>query len=86
MQIKFKFKEFEIFPWKKRCIRLRWDLSLSLSIASRLQSKDLGSNPSTVEILFQKIGNYKVVKILFPEKMIRDVLESHHFVKFGRKQ
>ena len=25
----------------------------------------------------------KVVNILFPEKMIRDLLESHHLVKFG---
>ena len=26
------------------------------------------------------------MKILFPEKMIRDLLESHHFVKFGMKR
>ena len=36
--------------------------------------------------LFPKIGNGKVVKILFPEKIIRDLLESHHFLKFGMKQ
>ena len=23
------------------------------------------------------------MKIIFPEKMIRDLLKSHHFVKFG---
>ena len=33
--------------------------------------------------LFPKIGNGKFVKILLPEKVIRDLLESHHFVKFG---
>ena len=26
------------------------------------------------------------MKILFPEKMIRDSLESHYFVKFGMKR
>ena len=31
--------------------------------------------------LFPGMGNSKVVKILFPEKMIRDLLESHHSVK-----
>ena len=30
--------------------------------------------------------NGKVVKILFPEKMIRDLLESRNFVKFGMKR
>ena len=36
--------------------------------------------------LFPKIGNGKVMKILFPEKMIRHLLESHYFVKFGIKR
>ena len=36
--------------------------------------------------VFPKIGNGRVMKILFPEKMIRDSLESHHFVKFGMKR
>ena len=36
--------------------------------------------------LFLKIGNDKVVKILFPVKMFRDLSESHHFLKFGMKQ
>ena len=36
--------------------------------------------------LFLKIWNGKVVKILIPEKMIRDLLESHHFVKFGMER
>ena len=36
---------------------------------------------------FPKIGNDKViVKFLFPEKIIRDLLESHHFLKFGMKR
>ena len=30
--------------------------------------------------------NGKVVKILFTEKIIRDLLESHYFVKCGMKQ
>ena len=41
---------------------------------------------SAIKEFIPKIGNGKVVKILFPEKMIRDLLESHHFVKFGMKQ
>ena len=36
--------------------------------------------------LFLKIENCKVVKILFPEKLTSDLLESHHFVKFGMKR
>ena len=36
--------------------------------------------------LFPKIRNGNVVKIFFPEKMIRDLLESHNFVKFGMKR
>ena len=35
--------------------------------------------------LFPKIGNGEL-KILFSGKMIRDLLESHHFVKFGVKR
>ena len=35
--------------------------------------------------LFPKSENGKVVKIHFAEKMIRDLLESHHFLKFGMK-
>ena len=31
-----KYKEFEIFLWKKRRFRLRWDSSPGLSIAGRL--------------------------------------------------
>ena len=30
--------------------------------------------------------NGKVMKILFPEKMIRDLLESHNFFKYGIKR
>ena len=37
-------------------------------------------------VSFQKIGNGKVVKILIPEKMIRDLLELHNFVKFSMKE
>ena len=36
--------------------------------------------------LFPKIGIGKVVKVLFPEKMICYLLESHNFVKFGMKR
>ena len=32
----YNFKEFEIFLWKKRRFRLRWDWSSGLSIAGRL--------------------------------------------------
>ena len=35
---------------------------------------------------FLKIGNGKVIEILFPEKMIRELLESHQFVKFRMKR
>ena len=35
--------------------------------------------------LFTKIRSGKVVKILFPEKMIRDLLESHNFLIFGNE-
>ena len=34
--------------------------------------------------LFSKIGNCQVVEDLFPEKMIRDLLDSHHFKNFAR--
>ena len=30
-----------------------------------------------------KIGNGHVVENLFPKKIKRDLLESHHFLKFG---
>ena len=36
--------------------------------------------------LFPKIGKGKVAKILFPEKIIRDLPESYNFVKFGMKR
>ena len=33
-----------------------------------------------------KIGNSHVVESLFPKKMKRDLLESHHFQKFVSKR
>ena len=33
-----------------------------------------------------KIENVKIVKIIFPENMIRDLLELYNFVKFGMKR
>ena len=39
-----------------------------------------------IEEFISKSWKGKVVKILFSEKMIRDFLESHHFVKFGIKE
>ena len=36
--------------------------------------------------LISKIGYGHVVENLFLKKMIRDLLESHHFVKFGVKR
>ena len=36
--------------------------------------------------LFSKIGNGQVVENLLPKKMNRDLLESHHFLKFGSKR
>ena len=36
--------------------------------------------------LFLKIKNGEVVGNLFSEKMIHDLLESHDFLKFGKKQ
>ena len=36
--------------------------------------------------LFLKIRNVKVVVNFFSEKMIHDLLESHNFLKFGKKQ
>ena len=36
--------------------------------------------------LFSKIGNGQVVESFFPEKMISDLLESHYFLKFGKKR
>ena len=40
----------------------------------------------SIKEVFPKIGNGKIVKNLFSQKMIRDLLESHHFVKFGMKR
>ena len=36
--------------------------------------------------LFLKIRNGEVVGNLFSEKMIHDLLESHYFLKFGKKR
>ena len=36
--------------------------------------------------LILKIGNGHVVENLFPKKMNHDLLESHHFLKFGSKR
>ena len=41
---------------------------------------------SAFKELFPKNGNGKVVKILFPEKMIRDLLELHYFLKLDMKR
>ena len=41
---------------------------------------------SAIKEFFPKIENAKVVKIRFPEKMMRDLLESYYFSKFGMKQ
>ena len=38
-----------------------------------------------LENSFSKIGNCKIVENLPPEKIIRDLLKSHHFLKFGKK-
>ena len=35
---------------------------------------------------FSKIGNGQVIENLFLEKMIRHLLESHNFQKFGSKR
>ena len=35
---------------------------------------------------FSKIGNGQIVENLFPEQMIHDLSESHHFKKFGKKR
>ena len=35
---------------------------------------------------FSKIGNGQVVENLFPKKLNRDLLESHHFFKFSSKR
>ena len=34
---------------------------------------------AAIKEFITKIGNGKFVKILFPEKLIRDLLELHHF-------
>ena len=36
--------------------------------------------------LFLKIRNGEVVGNFFTEKMIHDLLESHNFLKYGKKQ
>ena len=36
--------------------------------------------------LFSKIRNGQVVENLIFEKMIRNLLESHNFLKFGKKR
>ena len=36
--------------------------------------------------LFSKIGNGQVVENIFPKRMNRDLLESHHFYKFDLKR
>ena len=36
--------------------------------------------------LFLKVRYGEVVENLFSEKMIHDLLESHNFLKFGKKQ
>ena len=36
--------------------------------------------------LFSKIGNGQVVENLFPEQMIYEISESHHFFKFDKKR
>ena len=36
--------------------------------------------------LFLKITNGEIVGNLFSEKMIHDLLESHNFLKFGKKR
>ena len=35
---------------------------------------------------FSEIGNYHLVENLSSEKMIRDLSESYHFSKFGKKR
>ena len=38
-------------------------------------------------VSYRFVRNFKkVVEILFPEKIIRDLWESHHFVKFCMKR
>ena len=36
--------------------------------------------------LFSKIGNGEVMENLFSEKMIRDLSESHNFLKFDKNR
>ena len=49
--MKFKFKEIEIFLWKKK----------TLSTALDRQSKDLGSNPSAVESIFFSTERFQIL-------------------------
>ena len=39
----------------------------------------------TVINSISKIGNSQVVENLFPKQINHDLLESHHFLKFGSK-
>ena len=41
---------------------------------------------SAIKDSFLKIRNSEVVGNLFFEKMIHDLLESHNFLKFGKKR
>ena len=41
---------------------------------------------SAIKEFFPKIRNGKDVKILFPGKIIRDLLELHHFLKFSMER
>ena len=41
---------------------------------------------SAIKEFISKNSERKFVKILFPGKMISDLLESHHFIKFGMKR
>ena len=60
----FKFKEFEIFLWKKRRFRLRWDSSPSFSIAGRLLG--LESQRSQKRLFFhRKISNSLDLNLIY---------------------
>ena len=41
---------------------------------------------SAIKEFIFKNGNSEVVENLFSEKMIHDFLESHDFLKFGKKR
>ena len=44
------------------------------------------SQPLPLKNLFSKIGNSEVLENLFSKKIICDLLESHNFLKFGKKR